>query len=628
MEREGHPDFGLHGTAETGYVGSGESPDAPDIDGSSESMSVEGGKETPGGYPADKDTTADQSISAYDNFTESDYQFGRRSGVRAPSSISSIDRYVEQVESGGVGRDKWSNFRSGQAALAANWDDPNTPVDETSGRTDQMGAMGTSWARAEAARRQNRIDSVTPSLVDDWGMSEWTHGSTLGRKGALTDTDLAKMTARYERDRHGLLGSEGALDQARRANLVDAVMRAEATEQGTLSSQLERSRNIDAVRLGEESEQATLSSQLERSRNIDAVRKAEATAQGPLSSQLETSRNLDIARKEAEEAEEARFEKAITTDMSRLSELEKSLYAKEKARDKADSVHAAEREAFRNQTPKDWSFEEARLARQADKTASAIHDPRATDIAKDKQTERSMGSLQDSINRISSRETLFGLTYNAKDSRTRRQVQEMILDWEETYGDHLKEMGQRNSKAVNEKGFDFGKGLWALNPVTAGFKFFQGVANKLGIAYHPTNTEKQLDALRVEWGLDEREHGDETVGSEKEQCNARPGYRWNEETNSCDLIDTTPKDQAGDDSPSLSGTGILWKPVSEGDGNLVILTPQSTNSSSVSIVDSAGEVIEEGRNTGRTNGGRFTYRFTRPGSSFKGPVYLMIGNRK
>ena len=110
------------------------------------------------------------------------------------------------------------------------------------------------------------------------------------------------MTARYERDRHGLLGSEGALDQARRANLVDAVMRAEATEQGTLSSQ------------------------------------------------LETSRNLDIARKEAEEAEEARFEKAITTDMSRLSELEKSLYAKEKARDKADSVHAAEREAFRRST--------------------------------------------------------------------------------------------------------------------------------------------------------------------------------------------------------------------------------------------------------------------------------------
>ena len=35
----------------------------------------------------------------------------------------------------------------------------------TSGRTDQMGAMGTSWARANAARRQNRIDSVTPSLV-------------------------------------------------------------------------------------------------------------------------------------------------------------------------------------------------------------------------------------------------------------------------------------------------------------------------------------------------------------------------------------------------------------------------------------------------------------------------------
>ena len=76
---------------------------------------------------------------------------------------------------------------------------------------------------------------------------------------------------------------------------------------------------------------------------------------------------------------------------------------------------------------------------------------------------------------------------------------------------------------------------------------------------------------------------------------------------------------------SLSGSSIVWKPVSEGDGNLVILTPPGTDSANVTIEDINGQVIDTGRNVGRTNGNRFTYRFSSPGSGYEAAAFLNIG---
>ena len=67
-----------------------------------------------------------------------------------------------------------------------------------------------------------------------------------------------------------------------------------------------------------------------------------------------------------------------------------------------------------------------------------------------------------------------------------------------------------------------------------GVNIIQGIMNKLGWAYHATDTEKMLRALRVKWELDEADHGDgPNIVDLKRRCNERSGYKWDEETNTC-----------------------------------------------------------------------------------------------
>ena len=69
---------------------------------------------------------------------------------------------------------------------------------------------------------------------------------------------------------------------------------------------------------------------------------------------------------------------------------------------------------------------------------------------------------------------------------------------------------------------------------------------------------------------------------------------------------------------------FLNKPVSEGDGNLVVLLPPGARDREVKIQTPAGE--EVGRYVGNTNGNRPTFRFTRPGSAYGGGGQV-IGNQ-
>jgi hypothetical protein len=60
---------------------------------------------------------------------------------------------------------------------------------------------------------------------------------------------------------------------------------------------------------------------------------------------------------------------------------------------------------------------------------------------------------------------------------------------------------------------------------------------------------------------------------------------------------------------------VLVKPVSDSTGNLVIL---ADNVRGISLVDlTTGEIIEQGRNAGRSNGRDATVRFSRPGSAYQ-----------
>lgn len=64
--------------------------------------------------------------------------------------------------------------------------------------------------------------------------------------------------------------------------------------------------------------------------------------------------------------------------------------------------------------------------------------------------------------------------------------------------------------------------------------------------------------------------------------------------------------------------GFLFKPVSDNNGNLVILAPADLTGKVASVVvkDADGNVVEEGSEGGVGNGGRQHFRYNRPGASF------------
>lgn len=93
----------------------------------------------------------------------------------------------------------------------------------------------------------------------------------------------------------------------------------------------------------------------------------------------------------------------------------------------------------------------------------------------------------------------------------------------------------------------------------------------------------------------------------------------------------TPQDvQVAGKEVSVSRNGFLWKPVSESDGKLVVLLPQSitgrVKSASIhtSLPPRNENMIEGGRFAGDThNENRAHFRFSRAGSSYPNNAYVV-----
>ena len=140
-------------------------------------------------------------------------------------------------------------------------------------------------------------------------------------------------------------------------------------------------------------------------------------------------------------------------------------------------------------------------------------------------------------------------------------------------------------------------GLFGLSNSDEGTPFFDGITD-----------QEALDKLYQEHeeGLEELEDagGEEEVVVEEE---------------------TSTSTASNNSGRTISGTGIIWKPIPEGDNNLVILTPTNFGSPGASVHVANGSPIEAGQYVGHTNGNRATYRFSRPGSGFPSPSLLNIG---
>lgn len=93
-------------------------------------------------------------------------------------------------------------------------------------------------------------------------------------------------------------------------------------------------------------------------------------------------------------------------------------------------------------------------------------------------------------------------------------------------------------------------------------------------------------------------------------------------------VEVSPPDSDPIVSESMSGSGVLWKPVSESNGNLVVLLASSFSHQTVQVVSvNSGTVFDTGRYVGRTNGNRPTYRFSRTGAAYPSPCALKVGDR-
>jgi len=81
---------------------------------------------------------------------------------------------------------------------------------------------------------------------------------------------------------------------------------------------------------------------------------------------------------------------------------------------------------------------------------------------------------------------------------------------------------------------------------------------------------------------------------------------------------TSAAGESGQVTNTTIGGGFLYKPVSESDGNLVVLLPSSMSGSvsEVSILDSNGEILDQGRGLGDYDDGRPLFRFSSPGSDY------------
>ena len=78
---------------------------------------------------------------------------------------------------------------------------------------------------------------------------------------------------------------------------------------------------------------------------------------------------------------------------------------------------------------------------------------------------------------------------------------------------------------------------------------------------------------------------------------------------------------------TVDGTGgFLYKPTSDSDGNLVVLTPErmAGNVASVVVRGPDGSVLATGRPAGNGNGGRDHFRFDKPGSSLPPNVTIEV----
>lgn len=91
-------------------------------------------------------------------------------------------------------------------------------------------------------------------------------------------------------------------------------------------------------------------------------------------------------------------------------------------------------------------------------------------------------------------------------------------------------------------------------------------------------------------------------------------------------MENTGAGEIRNDSNVDGSSGFVFKPVSDSDGNLVILLPTSFTGQveDIFLKDEEGNVVEEGNAQGPTNGDRETFRFQNPGAEYPNNIIVEL----
>jgi len=140
-----------------------------------------------------------------------------------------------------------------------------------------------------------------------------------------------------------------------------------------------------------------------------------------------------------------------------------------------------------------------------------------------------LSELKDKIKAMSTFDTGFWKGFRKQDGKTKREVQEMLQAFYDTNKTELDKLGRKNSDLINALGLSgVNKGLLRVPVVGMAFGAIQGLLNSLGIAYHKTDSEKELLDLMMDWGLIEKFHSDMSSEERKILCEKKEGYEWDE----------------------------------------------------------------------------------------------------
>jgi len=409
-------------------------------------------------------------------------------------------------------------------------------------RTDQMGSAGTSRARANAvAARQN-------TLSKGWEQDEAYQGAAWAREKeeGLIAGDISMVGYKEAADRYAAADWDNPVVAAAVAKAqagIDAEEVSLKAEQRDVRAELEARRNLatEAAQKEIEAQYGQLDQQVVGGRTMYS---------GPFESQLmadkaaayRASSQRDAHIMAIEKSERSFFQERtrLSEEKARLSELEKQQKALANAQrtqviEKHISTTVVANDQIKAIIAIDKLLENPQLTEKERATLKEEKENLIFEQSNQNMYDK-LSELKDKIKAMSTFDTGFWKGFRKQDGKTKREVQEMLQAFYDTNKTELDKLGRKNSDLINALGLSgVNKGLLRVPVVGMAFGAIQGLLNSLGIAYHKTDSEKELLDLMVEWGLIEKEHNEIPLEERKTRCESKEGWEWDGNAQICKL---------------------------------------------------------------------------------------------